>query len=82
MIGGFALPGLVIALAGLLDCEARGWSARSADPPLLVGAYALHFGTLALGPARVAAWYARAWTTPPVPSAGGASPGWRRSACR
>ena len=54
--GGFALPGIVIALALAF------WTLRSPGPigalyqtlPLLVGAYALHFGALALGPARVA----------------------------
>jgi iron(III) transport system permease protein len=55
--GGFALPGLVIALALAF------WTLRSPGIigalyqtlPLLVGAYALHFGALALGPAQVAA---------------------------
>lgn len=54
--GGFALPGIVIALALAF------WTLNSPGPvgalyqtlPLLVGAYALHFGALALGPARVA----------------------------
>jgi iron(III) transport system permease protein len=57
VIGGFALPGLVIALALAF------WTLRSPGLigalyqtlPLLVGAYALHFGALALGPAQVAA---------------------------
>jgi iron(III) transport system permease protein len=57
VIGGFALPGLVVALALAF------WTLRAPDPigalyqtlPLLVGAYALHFGALALGPAQVAA---------------------------
>ena len=55
--GGFALPGLVIALALAF------WTLRSPGLigalyqtlPLLVGAYALHFGALALAPAQVAA---------------------------
>ncbi len=55
--GAFALPGLVIALALAF------WTLRSPGVvgalyqtlPLLVGAYALHFGALALGPAQVAA---------------------------
>jgi iron(III) transport system permease protein len=55
--GGFALPGLVIALALAF------WTLRSPGPigalyqtlPLLVGAYALHFGALAFAPAHVAA---------------------------
>jgi iron(III) transport system permease protein len=55
--GGFALPGIVIALALAF------WTLNSPGAigglyqtlPLLVGAYALHFGALALGPARVAA---------------------------
>lgn len=54
--GGFALPGIVIALALAF------WTLNSPGAvgalyqtlPLLVGAYALHFGALALGPARVA----------------------------
>jgi iron(III) transport system permease protein len=54
--GGFALPGLVIALA------LAYWTLNSPGAvgalyqtlPLLVGAYALHFGALALGPTRVA----------------------------
>ena len=54
--GGFALPGLVIALALAF------WTLNSPGPigalyqtlPLLVGAYVLHFGALALGPAQVA----------------------------
>ncbi len=54
--GGFALPGIVIALALAF------WTLRSPGAigalyqtlPLLVGAYALHFGALALGPARIA----------------------------
>lgn len=57
VVGGFALPGLVIALALAF------WTLRSPGIigalyqtlPLLVGAYALHFGALALGPAQVAA---------------------------
>lgn len=57
VIGGFALPGLVVALALAF------WTLRSPGLvgalyqtlPLLVGAYALHFGALALGPAQVAA---------------------------
>ncbi len=52
--GGFALPGIVIALALAF------WTLNSPGIvgglyqtlPLLVGAYALHFGALALGPAR------------------------------
>lgn len=55
--GGFAVPGLVVALALAF------WTLRSPGLigtlyqtlPLLVGAYALHFGALALGPAQVAA---------------------------
>lgn len=54
--GGFALPGIVIALALAF------WTLNSPGAigalyqtlPLLVGAYALHFGALALGPARIA----------------------------
>lgn len=54
--GGFALPGLVIALALAF------WTLNAPGPigalyqtlPLLVGAYVLHFGALALGPAQVA----------------------------
>ncbi len=54
--GGFALPGIVIALALAF------WTLNSPGAigalyqtlPLLVGAYALHFGALALGPARLA----------------------------
>jgi len=54
--GGFALPGIVVALALAF------WTLNSPGAigalyqtlPLLVGAYALHFGALALGPARVA----------------------------
>jgi iron(III) transport system permease protein len=54
--GGFALPGIVIALAlafwTLTSPGAVG--ALYQTLPLLVGAYAIHFGALALGPARVA----------------------------
>ncbi len=54
--GGFALPGIVIALSLAF------WTLNSPGVvgglyqtlPLLVGAYALHFGALALGPARIA----------------------------
>ena len=54
--GGFALPGIVIALALAF------WTLNSPGVigglyqtlPLLVGAYALHFGALALGPGQVA----------------------------
>ncbi|WP_217915351.1 ABC transporter permease [Miltoncostaea marina] len=54
--GGFALPGIVIALALAF------WTLNSPGAfgglyqtlPLLVGAYAIHFGALALGPSRVA----------------------------
>jgi iron(III) transport system permease protein len=54
--GGFAVPGIVVALALAF------WTLNSPGAvgalyqtlPLLVGAYALHFGALALGPARVA----------------------------
>lgn len=54
--GGLAVPGLVVALALAF------WTLRSPGLigtlyqtlPLLVGAYALHFGALALGPAQVA----------------------------
>jgi iron(III) transport system permease protein len=54
--GGFALPGIVIALA-LAFWTLNGPGVVGAlyqTLPLLVGAYALHFGALALGPARVA----------------------------
>ena len=54
--GGFALPGIVIALSLAF------WTLNSPGAvgalyqtlPLLVGAYALHFGALALAPSRVA----------------------------
>ena len=56
VVGGFALPGLVIALALVF------WTLGAPEPfaslyqtlPLLVGAYVLHFGALALGTAQVA----------------------------
>jgi iron(III) transport system permease protein len=56
VVGGFALPGLVIALALVF------WTLGAPPPfaslyqtlPLLVGAYVLHFGALALGTAQVA----------------------------
>jgi iron(III) transport system permease protein len=54
--GGFALPGIVIALAlAFWTLNSPGaFGALYQTLPLLVGAYALHFGALALGPARVA----------------------------
>jgi iron(III) transport system permease protein len=55
--GGFALPGIVIALAlAFWTLNSPGViGALYQTLPLLVGAYALHFGALALGPAQVAA---------------------------
>ncbi len=55
--GGFALPGIVIALAlAFWTLNSPGaFGALYQTLPLLVGGYALHFGALALGPARVAA---------------------------
>ncbi|MGH2732367.1 MAG: ABC transporter permease [Actinomycetota bacterium] len=55
-LGAFALPGLALALALVY------WTIRAPGPigrlyqtlPLLVFAYLVHFGALALGPARVA----------------------------
>jgi iron(III) transport system permease protein len=57
VIGGFAIPGLVIALAlAFWTLRAPGViGALYQTLPLLVGAYALHFGALALAPAQVAA---------------------------
>lgn len=54
--GGFALPGIVVALAlAYWTLRAPGaFGALYQTLPLLVGAYALHFGALALGPARMA----------------------------
>jgi iron(III) transport system permease protein len=57
VFGGFALPGLVVALA------LAYWTLQTPGPlatlyqtlPLLITAYVLHFGALALGPAQVAA---------------------------
>ncbi len=56
VLGAFALPGLALALALVY------WTIRAPGPigslyqtlPLLVFAYLVHFGALALGPARVA----------------------------
>ncbi len=55
--GGFALPGIVIALAlAFWTLNSPGaFGALYQTLPLLVGGYALHFGALALGPTRVAA---------------------------
>ena len=55
--GGFALPGIVVALAlAFWTLNSPGaFGALYQTLPLLVGGYALHFGALALGPARVAA---------------------------
>jgi iron(III) transport system permease protein len=54
--GGFAVPGIVVALAlAFWTLNSPGaFGALYQTLPLLVGAYALHFGALALGPARVA----------------------------
>ena len=54
--GGFALPGIVIALAlAFWTLNSPGaFGALYQTLPLLVGAYALHFGALALGPTRIA----------------------------
>jgi iron(III) transport system permease protein len=54
--GGFALPGIVVALAlAFWTLNSPGaFGALYQTFPLLVGAYALHFGALALGPAQVA----------------------------
>ncbi len=86
VIGGFALPGLVIALALAF------WTLRSPGLigalyqtlPLLVGAYALHFGALALGPAQVAAVERApaAGRRRPHPGPGAPRPAARRSTCR
>lgn len=54
--GGFALPGIVIALALAFWTlnSPRAFGALYQTLPLLVSAYVLHFGALALGPARIA----------------------------
>jgi iron(III) transport system permease protein len=57
VVGGFALPGLVVALS------LAYWTLQTPGPlaalyqtlPLLIAAYVLHFGALALGPTQVAA---------------------------
>ena len=79
VIGGFALPGLVIALAlAFLDPAKPGADRRRYQTlPLLVGAYALHFEALALGPAQVAAsGVPRRLDDAARTLAGGASRGW------
>ena len=55
--GGFALPGIVVALAlAFWTLNSPGaFGALYQTLPLLVGGYALHFGALALGPTRIAA---------------------------
>jgi iron(III) transport system permease protein len=54
--GGFAIPGLVIALAlAFWTLRSPGVIGALYQTLPLVGAYALHFGALALGPAQVAA---------------------------
>lgn len=55
VLAGFALPGLVLALALVFwSLEVPGGVALYQRLPLLVAAYVLHFGAQALGPARAA----------------------------
>jgi iron(III) transport system permease protein len=55
VLAGFALPGLVLALALVFfSLEAPGGARVYQTLPLLIVAYVLHFGAQALGPARAA----------------------------
>jgi iron(III) transport system permease protein len=55
VLAGFALPGLVLALALVFFAlEAPGGTLLYQTLPLLVAAYVVHFGAQAIGPARAA----------------------------
>ena len=85
VVAGFALPGLVIALA-LVFWTLSGAAGRRRlyqTVPLLVVAYVVHFGAQAMRASQVAVGRVpRGSTTPPARSAPTAGAGCARSTCR